>query len=373
MHHPAPIGPTGVDALPEPGDLRIEPLQGWCLPLLQSEAFVDLQPLLQRSLLLQQPERLLNRWISRPPLAPEILVAFRRPQRIIGLAIVRRLNRSGTCWGIDQLRTCRQALVQPGSPTVRQVETALVKEALHRRLGATSWIASAATDRCDRLALLREQGFQPLRNQTVWRWEPAGRPHPGKEVAGELELCPLNRRTAALLWHLEQAACPAQLRQLLDRRSEDLLDQTQGPGLLWVDPTRQQAVAGVRGLRAHGQGQRELELTIHPGWSHLLGPPLERLLVEAARQAPRVWLRSDTADCERSLWLEGIGAVAEGEELLMGRSVWRRQESLAPAESSRWRLDTVLETFKPRRRPVPTPLLPNPGLRHGPTVLGSSR
>ena len=359
--------------LSNPGDLTIEPLQGWSLPLLQSEAFVDLQPLLQRALLLQQPERLLNGWISRPPLAPEILVAFRRPQTIVGLAIVRRLNRSGSCWGIDQLRTCRQALVQPGSPTVRQVETALVKEALHRRLGATSWIASAATSRCDRLALLREQGFQPLRNQTVWRWEPGGRPLPGREVGGELQLCSLNRRTAALLWHLEQAACPAQLRQLLDRRSEDLLDQTQGPGLLWVDPTRQQAVAGVRGLRCHGQGQRELELTLHPAWSSLLGPALERLLVEAAGKAAVVWLRSDTADSERSLWLQGIGAVPEGEELLMGRSVWRRQEALAGPETSRWRLDTMLETFKPRRRPVPTPLLPNAGLRHGPAVLGPSR
>jgi len=378
VHQPSPTGPSGGAPPAAPGAIRIEPLQGWSLPLLQSEAFVDLQPLLQRSFLLQQPERLLNGLIRRPPLAPEILVAYQASQQVVGLAIVRRLNRSGTCWGLDQLRTCRQSLAQPGSPTVHQVEAALLREALHRRRGATSWIASAGTGRIDRLALLREQGFQPLRQQTLWCWEPGRQAAPGGDPPGDLQRCGLNRRTAALLWHLEQAACPAQLRQLLDRRSEDLLDQTQGRGLLWVDPTRQQAVAGVRRLRSHDQGPIELEITLHPGWSHLLGRPLERLLREVAGSAPQVRLRSDNGDGERTLWLQGLGALVDGEELLMGRSVWRRQQCLAEPGASRWRLDTVLETFKPRRRPVPTPLLPttllpNPGLRHGPATLNSGR
>jgi hypothetical protein len=370
VHQPSPTGPSGGAPPSGSVEITVEPLQGWSLPLLQSDAFLDLQPLLQRTVLLRQPERLLNALIRRPPLAPEILLACHGSQRVVGLAILRRLNRSGTCWGLDELRTCRQALAQPGSPSVHQVEAALLREALHRRRSATSWIASAPAGRIDRLALLREQGFQPLRNQTLWSWEPSGRLAAGGDPPGELQRCALNRRTAALLWHLEQAACPAQLRQLLDRRSEDLLDQTQGHGLLWVDPTRQQAVAGVRRLRSHGPGPLELEVTLHPGWSHLLGEPLERLLLEVAGRAPQVRLRSDTGDGERATWLQGLGALADGEELLMGRSVWRRQDCLAPQATSRWRLDTVLDTLKPRRRPVPTPLLPtpllpNPGLRHG--------
>ena len=373
MHPPSPTGPSGGAQLPGAVDITIEPLQGWSLPLLHSEAFLDLQPLLQRAVLLHQPERLLNALVPRPPLAPEILLACQGPQRAVGLAIVRRLNRSGTCWGLDDLRTCRQALALPGSPTVHQVEAALLREALQRRSGATSWIASSPISRTGRLALLREHGFQPLRHQTLWSWEPGGRPLTGGDPPADLRRCALNRRTAHLLWHLEQAACPAQLRQLLDRRSEDLLDQSQGRGLIWVDPTRQQGVAGVRRLRSQGRGPLELEVTLHPGWGHLLGEPLARLLREVAAGAPRVRLRSDSSDPERAAWLEGLGAEAEGEDLLMGRSVWRRQDCLTPQAASRWRLDTVLETFKPRRRPVPTPVLPAPGLRHGTTPLSSGR
>lgn len=334
------------------------------LPLLQGSAFVDLQPLLQRALLLQPPERLLHTLVQRPPLAPEVLVAYTRPEHILGLSVVRRLNRSGSCWGVEQLRVSAHELNEPGSPSPAGIEAALLREALHRCRGATSWIATVPTTHDDHLALLREQGFQPLLQRTLWRWDLAGEPGSLATPPADLQQRPLTRRSAALLWHLEQAACPAQLRQLLDRRVEDLLDHSEGRGQLWIDPSRQQAVAGVRRLRLVGGGPRELELTVHPGWSHLLSEALGRLLIQVAGSAGLVRLRSDSDDTERARWLAGLGAVEEGEELVMARSVWRRADPRL-ATSGRWRLDTVLDTFNPRRRPVPTPLLPAPGLTRG--------
>jgi hypothetical protein len=335
------------------------------LPLLQGPGFVDLQPLLQRSLLLQEPERLLHALVQRPPLAPEVLVAYTAPERIHGLSVVRRLNRSGSCWGVEQLRVCAPERNEPGAPTPACIEAALLRDALHRCRDAASWIATVPTTQDDRLALLREQGFQPLLQRTLWRWEPAcsraGTAGSAATPPADLQQRPLTRRSAALLWHLEQAACPAQLRQLLDRRVEDLLDHSEGRGQLWIDPNRQQAVAGVRRLRLVGGGLRELELTVHPGWSHLLGEALERLLIQVAGSARQVRLRSESDDSERACWLARLGAVEEGEELLMARSVWRRADPQL-ASSGRWRLDTVLDTLNPRRRPVPTPLLPSPGL-----------
>ena len=111
---------------------------------------------------------------------------------------------------------------------------ALLREAIQRTTGATSWIASAASLDTDRQAQLREQGFQPLRTDRIWRWQPQGRVAP--PIPSELQLRRLQRRSGPLLWHLEQAACPAQLRQLLDRRPEDLLDQSQNRGWMLLDP-----------------------------------------------------------------------------------------------------------------------------------------
>jgi hypothetical protein len=128
----------------------------------------------------------------------------------------------------------------------------------------------------------------------------------------------------------------------------------------------------VRRLRSRSLAPTELEVTVHPGWAHLHGPALARLVRHQAAGLSPLRLRSDSGDDGRESWLSRLGAVAEGEELLMARSVWRRQESRVTGRQG-WRFDTVLDTFKPRRRPVPTPLQRGGGGHHSPQVLGSGR
>ena len=79
-----------------------------------------------------------------------------------------------------------------------------------------SWIASASSLDHTRLALLRENGFQPQRTERLWRWS-IGDAAALASLPAPLQLRPLHRRNAPLLWHLEQATCPAPLRQVLDR------------------------------------------------------------------------------------------------------------------------------------------------------------
>ena len=321
---------------------------------------LDLLPLLQRSLLLQAPERLLHHLAPRPALAPAVLVAYRNPQQPLGLVVSQRLNRSGSCWQLQHLRTSEQCLAA-GEAGRLAIEAALVREAIQRSRNAASWIATSSSCDDERLAVLRQQGFQPLRRETLWRWQ---RPEHADSAAaltlpGDLQLLPLNRRTAVAMWQLEQSTLPAQLRQLLDRRVDDLMDESEEPSLLLFDSSRHQAVAGVRRLRPGSRGLPELELTLHPGWQHLLGDPLLLLLERSAADAEQVLLRSDLLDPQRGRWLQSLGLAPEGEEVLMARSVWRRQEwQTAPRVASR--LSAVLERLQPRRRPLPTPLGPQP-------------
>ena len=338
--------------------LLIQPLKGWQLPLLQEPAFQDLLPLLQRSLLLQGPERLLHSLAPRRALAPDVLVAFRQAQQPLGLVISERLNRSGSCWQLHQLRT-GTAVQAAGEAGRMAVQAALVREAIQRSRDAASWIATCSSDDNDRLAVLRQQGFQPLRRETLWRWQPAAASPAitlqGVNLPGELQLRRLNRRNALAMWQLEQAAMPAQLRQLLDRRVDDLLDQSEQPSLMLIDSNRQQAVAGARRLRAGARGLPELELTLHPGWQHLLGRPLQLLLELSAAGADQLIVRSDVLDGERSHWLQALGMEPDGEEVLMARSVWRRHTP-QPSQAMARRLEAMLGQLQPRQRPIPTPL-----------------
>lgn len=354
---------VAASSRPEPGAapgnaLSIEPLQGWHLPLLDDPAFLPLQPFLQRSLLLALPDRLWKWLARRQPLSSQVLVALRlqgRQQQAVGLVTSRRFNRSGSCWQLEHLCTADALLETPGSPARRLIAAALLREAIQRGRGATSWIATAAAPDRERLACLRELGFQPQRTDLLWRWQPHGEA-PAAGPCADLQWRSLNRRSAPLLWRLEQACTPAPLRQLLDRRIEDLLDQSRSQGVMLVDPGRGEAVAAARWLADHPGGGVDVELSVHPGWRHLLGPASELLLRRLAADRP-LWLRSERDDSQRRLWLDQLGAEIEGEVVLMARSVWRRQQG-QPARRAARRLEAVLEQLQPRRRPLPTPCQP---------------
>lgn len=338
---------------PGDGPWQIERLAGWHLPLLGDPAFLPLHPVLQRALLLGLPERILHTVARRPSLAPQVLVAFApRSQDAVGLIVSRRLNRSGSCWQLQHLRTTPNA-------DRRRLGGDLLRSAIGAASGARSWIAQGSSLDPDRLALLREQGFQPLRTDQLWCWQPpADTSHPEPALPAELRLQPLNRRTASHLWHLEQGACSAQLRQLLDRRIEDLLDQSQGRGWLLLDPSRNQAVAAARWTGEHAGGGHDVELTIQEGWEQLLGGGAELLLRQLAQRlgGEALWLRCDGRDRAREAWLQRLGACHRGERVLMARSVWSRPAQ--PAQRSSGRLEAVLEQLQPRRRPLPTPVGP---------------
>jgi len=340
---------------------RLEPLAGWHLPLLKDPAFLPLQTVLQRAALLGMPERLMH-WLGRAqPLAPQVLVAFaEQSQTPLALVVCQRLNRSGSCWQIVHLRTT-------DAEHRRDLSSDLLKAAM-QRTATTSWVASADTGDQLRLSVLREQGFQPLRQDQIWCWQPENQAAGGHDAGSspgatpcELQLQPLTAQTAPLLWHLEQIACAAQLRQILDRRVEDLLDQSQGYGWLLIEPSRDVAVAGVRLIGEHPGGGVDVELTVDPLWQHLYGAATTHLLrqfrqTHAAQQA--LWLRSDPFDHGRLAWLQTLGAQQRSERVLMARSLWRRQPLPDLKSQANRRLEAVLAQLQPRRRPVPTPLTP---------------
>jgi len=158
--------------------------------------------------------------------------------------------------------------------------------------------------------------------------------------------------------------------------AEDLLDQTQGTGLLCVPtPHVQQAVAAFAVLRRHGPRPR------HEAGSD---PPSRRShLAEAPRlpcwprwqQGPSGAAAHDTNDSDRGRWLQDLGRRCRRvRNLLMGPAVLAAQGALEPNRRLPAGVrQSVLEPFKPRRRASPDAVVPNHGLRVNPAVLSSSR
>lgn len=326
------------------------PLQGWHLPLLTDPQFLPLQPLLQRCLLEALPQRLLQFLQLPAPPAPQVLVAsLQATGSPCGLLVSRPVNRRGSCWAVQHLRFAEEA-------PVRSTALELLKAQISRITAASSWIVAVESLDLERLGLLRELGFQPLRCERRWRWPQRPGLRSALQGATELQLRPLQRRSATLHWHLEQAACPPQLRQLLDRRVEDLLSDSRA-GWMLVDPGRRQAVAGIR-LLVHGREEgQEASFAVHPLWLSALGPAVQELLDLAVETAGApISFSIDHQDTSLNQWLEAAGAEPLGERVLMVRSVWRRQVR-HPVTNVALRLGAVLEQWQPPR-PIPTPVLP---------------
>jgi len=332
----------------------VERLQGWHLPILQDPVFHGLLPQLQRALLFRLPERLLGAVVPSLPHGPVIHVALLRqpsqPPQPLGLIVTRRLNRRGTCWEVDHLVFA--PIRDPLAPTEAEVAEALVREAVRSTRGVASWIATASVLDGQRQAFLRAQGFQQVRSDQLWRWEARG---PAPSLPPGLRERPLNRQTAPLIWHLEQSCCPAHLRQVFDRRIEDLLDQSGGHGWLLFDGPRNEAVAAIRHQLHHPEVGVVAELSLQPGRKDLHGAPSEWLLHRLAKPGASLVLRVDRDDEDRRSWLESLGASPLGEQILLARTVWRRQEA-QPARQAALRLEAMFDQWKPAPRSLPTPV-----------------
>ncbi|MFM9072626.1 MAG: hypothetical protein ACKOOC_04390 [Cyanobium sp.] len=333
----------------------VERLQGWHLHLLQDPAFLPLLPQLQKALLLGLPGRLLGSVVPSLPHAPVVHIALLRlPPHSpppLGLILTRRLNRRGTCWEVDHLALAES---HPAlSPPDGEVVEALVREAIQSTKGVASWIATSSLLDGQRQAFLRAQGFQQVRLDQLWQWQPQGEL---PTLPAGLMAQPLTRQTAPLLWHLEQSCCPAHLRQVFDRRIDDLLDQSGGSGWLLLDGSRNEAVAAIRHQTPHPEVGLVAELSVLPGRDELYGPATAWLLHRLANPGTSLVVRADRDDGARRTWLEGLGATLLGEQLLMARTVWRRQEAIQPARQAALRLEAMLDQWKPAPRSLPTPV-----------------
>lgn len=303
---------------------------------------------LRRQALLGPVHRFLGRGSRRRP--PDLgLVALDADHQPLGLLLAGSANRRGSCWRLDLLQISDEADAR------LEVATALLREALQQTPAAVSWIARADLHDDLLLAVLRNQGFQTLQQVQVWRLDDLVHLHaPAESMAAELELQPLQAENAALLLQLELSATPSQLRRMQDLSSPDLLDDALPASRLLVDRQRHLAVAAARLLRRRQvQQPTELDLTLHPAWEQLLDGPMARLLGMAVRDHLPVVFRCDGRRARLLAWLTHQGAVQVGEELVLARSLWARQELTIPPWRRAAALDRLVGPWRPGQRPLP--------------------
>ena len=307
---------------------------------------------------------LIGDWLARfeqrfpdllPSRSPRCLVALEEDQ-LLATVVARPYNRRGTCWTLQlpelSGEACRHSL--------RDVQHDLLLEAL--QLGAPqvcSWVIRCPASDADAIALMRELGFQPLRPYQSWLPPQASASPPPVGGIDPLSWLPITRRTAQLLWPIEQVGHFSHLRQITDRHWLDLLDRS-GPGCgVLVDG--ETVLAGcIRQTESSEHGTFELLRDV--AWDARLDQALPVVLGRVLHQGALGSLITAFDDAPLCRVLEGQGWTRGGEQLLLGRSMWRRHTAHRNPQLSR-SLDDVFGRLRPQGSPLPNPSL-------GPRCLG---
>ena len=339
--------------------LRVEPLKAGHLGQIASvsDACSTIENSALQSLLVQSWFSRLDQFLPDPLNArlTRVLALIESSsdsaEQIKSLLLMRSSNRRNSCWHLDVL-----SLASSLHFSRQQGLRLLIQQALSDDIArCRSWLVRCDPSDRPQLDLLRELGFQPLRQGRIWD-PPITASSCSVQLPQGLSWSPLNRDNARQLLTLEQASISPQHRQILDRQWCDLLDLS-GGGSTVLTVQRDGANQVIAGLirRPWGMDSPRLEMLRGPAWDERIGAGLPAALNQLLSQQSPPSLLVAEDDHQLRAVLEGQGWQEGAVELMLGRSIWRRvhQRNLGGLRP----LESMLGRLQPQQPPLPTPSL----------------
>ncbi|MFN7717220.1 MAG: GNAT family N-acetyltransferase [Pseudanabaenaceae cyanobacterium] len=304
---------------------------------------------------------------------------------IQGFIQVSPFNHSRSTWQID-----RMAIANAGSglgcASPHAIGTQLIRHCLEACWEARMWLLMVDVNQNDGIALYRQNGFQPLAQFTEWEINGSVLEELAANKPDLPNLMAVSNADAGLLYQLDTAAMPPQIRQVYDLGISDfrcspmerlvnygtlLLEHNSEVSGYVFEPQRKAAI-GYFNLLLHRSGQSEshqashhhrCQLTVHPAYTWLY-PDLMGQIASIVMQVhpkrhdqtnattPKLMVSSTDYQPEREAYLEQIQAHRHSHHLLMGRSVWHKVRETKPVLDA-LQLSRMLSGLQPAHRPVP--------------------
>lgn len=295
---------------------------------------------------------------------------------IQGFIRVSPFNSNSSTWQIDRV------VVLPEAPNgLHNVGTQLIRYCLESCLEARTWVLQVDINNKDMIALYRQNGFQPLAQFTDWEIDADRLQELALHSPDLPNLMPVSNADAGLLYQLDTAAMPPQIRQVYDLNIDDfrakavdklinhgslLLNHLQDVSGYVYEPQRKAAIGYFYLLLQRpslNQSDEKLvhhcQLTVHPAYTWLYPELTSQIARIVVKQSPekslaQTSLQISSADYqpEREDYLEGINAQRQGHSLLMARSVWHKIRETKPVLDG-LQLSRMLSGLQPTQKPIP--------------------
>ncbi|EKV03421.1 hypothetical protein Lepto7375DRAFT_5719 [Leptolyngbya sp. PCC 7375] len=330
-------------------------------------AFTKNQPVLDSGHLFgkeawQRLSRLVN------PLQPKtITFAAGCKHTTQGVIQVSPFNSTRSTWRIDQV------MVKASSDEVLTLNldlaSLLLRHCFETIVEAHTWISETSIQDKFGLGLYRQNGFQPLAYVTYWSIDAEQITSLAENEPDLPNLLPVSNADAQLIYHLETASMPPQLRQVFDHQIQDFrtrsiagvraqvqrwLGQSESVSAYVFEPQRKAAI-GYFSLRLSQDTEQpnRAKLTVHPAYTWLY-PELMAQMAQVLQGASNQTLQLASLDYqpERESYLREIDATEVSHTVMMSRSVWHKvRESKAVSIEG---LQDVLQGLQPSGKAIPS-------------------
>lgn len=304
--------------------------------------------------------------------------------QITGFIRVSPLNNSHSTWRIEQVAVAGEAPYQ-------NVGTQLIRHSLEFCYEARTWLLDVDVNHKDAIALYRQNGFQPLANITDWEIGMSTLLELAEHQPDLPNLLAVNNADAQLLYQLDTAAMPPQIRQVYDLGINDfrcsifnklldhgqhMMSQTQEVTGYVYEPQRKAAIgyfaltldrSYINQSKKQSKKQSEppilmhnCQLTVHPAYTWLYPELMSQMAQIITKQSDfnateanhKLLIASIDYQPEREAYLEQIQAQARRHALLMARSVWHKVRESKPVLDA-LQLSRMLSGLQPAQKPVP--------------------
>ena len=279
--------------------------------------------------------------------------------QLTSLVVLVPYNSRGSCWYLDI-----PVLLEPSKAhSQAEYHQNIVQRSIDLgNIHTKSWLLRCQANDNKKICIARELGFQPLKYFQSWR-PPRDQDDIRKMVARNkwpegISWEKVSKKTAPLLLQLEKAGASGHQRQIIDRQWQDLLSQNKvGTGILLAKRgTSESALLGLVGHPESGLEATTLELLRESAWDNRIEECLPIILYELINSSEEIKIQTARDDEKLNQLLLDHGWGKSHEEILLGKTLLRRQSSKRLAQGAK-PLEAMLGRLNPQTPPLPTPLV----------------
>jgi len=246
------------------------------------------------------------------------LVAVER-YNIIAYILATPINRRGTCWCISEPYFIGESI---SFSRYNLLQNLLRKVLYKSNINTQSFLISIKTNDNQNLSVIRQSGFQPLRIIKYWNRKEDIK-HRKKEYKDNFIWEKLNEENSQQIWRLEQAKESINFRSIFDRQWHDIYEKRNT--LTGVIKSKENNIIAGLIPSVCPQNNYSLELIRGLAWDERLNQSIPYRINNMKTGKKMCYIETTSEDTKLNVILHKSNWEISEERVLLGRSVWQRQ------------------------------------------------